>query len=166
MIIDDELGWIARKDTMENKEDQKAILLDALEHVQETEKLAAQIVEKSTSFDELTYIGQRFNGLIGSFGFYKDITEFGQILKLAEMIDTIATHYKNNEENYLWQNHLDFVIASVTLSIKILKASIERLELETKVNEDFQSIESSFQDLWEIEEKTNLNQGDIDKMVD
>ena len=137
----------------------------ALSHVRETRQLLDNVGSDRYDFSTLEEIGQRFNGLIGTFAFAKGKEGFCHILPLAEMIDAVVVHYKKEKETELLEEHLGFILEAVPFTIDLLQKLADGNTIETSDVDEVNRIIDLYMEQTEIAEKETLDQDEVDKLV-
>ena len=116
------------------EEAKKATVLTAAEsskHLLEAIQSMNKLMEAPGDMKALKHIGQRFNGLFGTFSFYGDATGWLQLNRLGMSVDYLTRSYLADENlDKLTDQHLDILSKLLKTSFQILQTLREKGEYQ------------------------------------
>lgn len=140
---------------------------EASAHVRDTVDRLKKILSNPKDLESLFYIGQRFNGIIGTFNFARKKPGYAELADLATLIDDIARYYqKNQDKKEIETIHLQLMTAAAKLSYLLLRDLRESKPVKESLHASYQKIMATMKKQEKIPKRARLDQEMIDHLID
>jgi hypothetical protein len=150
-----------------SKEGPALALIETSAHIKETVELLNSVTKDRTRLDILQQIGQRFNGIIGTFSFFGGKPGYTKVKDLATIIDDISRTYEHSEDhNALTEKHWQLLMESAKTLYLILKDLRENRPLTTAYVDKANALIALYQKDEEIRKRSSQTQDEVDRLVD
>jgi hypothetical protein len=140
--------------------------LEATLHLKETVEDLQQLINDRRDIERLYHIGQRFNGLIGAYSFFKTYAGYRELMEAATIIDEITRHYlpeKKREE--ITEPHFKLLLETAKLSYLMLKELRENRPLTTDQTKALAAIKEQYAAFTEIQRRSQMAQSEVDELL-
>lgn len=142
--------------------------IEASKHVKDTLSLLQELKKDATKVGNLLGIGQKFNGMIGTYAFVADKDGYKQLLVAARIIDDIARHYNTHSTTkaQVEERHLTLLIRSSECAYRILQELRADSPVSEKNNAETRELEKIYTTMPEIERRSGNSQNDVDAILE
>jgi hypothetical protein len=142
-------------------------LIETSAHIKETVDLLNSVSKDRTRLDILKQIGQRFNGIIGTFSFFVGKTGYAKVKDLATIIDDISRTYEHsNDQNALTDKHWQLLMESAKTLYLILKDLRENRPITTAYVDKANTLIALYKKDGDIRKRSSQSQDEVDRIVD
>ncbi|HYX36464.1 MAG TPA: hypothetical protein VE954_25435 [Oligoflexus sp.] len=149
------------------KEGPALTLIETSSHIKETVELLNSVSKDRSRLDILKQIGQRFNGIIGTFAFFVGKPGYGKVKDLATIIDDVSRTYEDSEDHKdLTEKHWQLLMESAKTLYLILKDLRENRPLTTAYVDKANSLIALYQKDGDIRKRSSQTQDEVDRIVD
>ncbi len=141
--------------------------LDASKHLSVTVEKINELAKNRKALDMVAEIGQRFNGLVGTFAFFQSHKNYQNIYFLSRVVDEICRTYElNTNLEEIKKEHFDLLLNSAKNLFQILKAMREGKELPEKQIALYNQIGLTYKEMDDIAKRQNQSQDDVDSLLE
>jgi hypothetical protein len=149
------------------KEGPALTLIETSTHIKETVDLLNSVSKDRSRLDIRKQIGQRFNGIIGTFAFFVQKPGYLNVKDLATIIDDISRTYEDSEDHKdLTDKHWQLLMESAKTLFLILKDLRENRPLTAAYAEKANALTALYKKDGDIRKRSTQNQDDVDRIVD
>jgi len=149
------------------KEGPVLTLIETSAHIKETVDLLNSVSKDRSRLDILKQIGQRFNGIIGTFAFFTHKPGYVKVKDLATIIDDISRTYEDSEDHKdLTEKHWQLLMESAKTLYLILKDLRENRPLTAGYVEKANALIALYQKDGDIRKRSSQTQDEVDRIVD
>ncbi len=142
-------------------------LIETSAHIKETVELLNSVSKDRSRLDILKQIGQRFNGIIGTFSFFVQKPGYAKVKDLATIIDDISRTYEDSEDhNALTEKHWQLLMESAKTLYLILKDLRENRPLTSTYVEKANALIAIYRKDTDIRKRSSQTQDEVDRIVD
>lgn len=139
---------------------------EASNHVKETIAMINAVDKNRAAMDQLKVIGQRFNGIVGTFGYFANKPGCGELKELANNIDMVVRTYDRDPSlTEIKGPHFDSLIKMAKLSFMILQCLRDDKAVSDDLLDQCKKTFEDFNALSDIDRKESVSQDDIDQMI-
>jgi hypothetical protein len=152
-----------------SKEGPVLTLIETSAHIKETVELLNSVSKDRSRLDILKQIGQRFNGIIGTFSFFITKPGYAKVKDLATIIDDISRTYEDLEDHdheALTEKHWQLLMESAKTLYLILKDLRENRPLTQVYVEKANALIALYQKDTDIRKRSSQTQDEVDRIVD
>lgn len=149
------------------KEGPALTLIETSAHIKETVELLNSVSKDRSRLDILKQIGQRFNGIIGTFSFFLAKPGYAKVKDLATIIDDISRTYEDSDDhNALTDKHWQLLMESAKTLYLILKDLRENRPLTPSYVEKANALIAIYAKDTDIRKRSSQTQDEVDRIVD
>jgi hypothetical protein len=149
------------------KEGPALTLIETSSHIKETVELLNSVTKDRSRLDILKQIGQRFNGIIGTFSFFLNKPGYAKVKDLATIIDDISRTYEDSDDhNALTDKHWQLLMESAKTLYLILKDLRENRPLTPALVEKANALIAIYSKDTDIRKRSSQTQDEVDRIVD
>ncbi|WP_141733002.1 hypothetical protein [Oligoflexus tunisiensis] len=142
-------------------------LIETSAHIKETVELLNSVSKDRSRLDILKQIGQRFNGIIGTFSFFVGKPGYAKVKDLATIIDDISRTYEDSEDhNALTEKHWQLLMESAKTLYLILKDLRENRPITTSYGDKATTLIALYKKDGDIRKRSSQSQDEVDRIVD
>jgi hypothetical protein len=150
-----------------SKEGPALTLIETSAHIKATVELLNSVSKDRSRLDILKQIGQRFNGIIGTFAFFVQKAGYGQVKDLATIIDDVSRTYEDSEDHKdLTEKHWQLLMESAKTLYLILKDLRENRPPTTGYVDKANTLIALYQKDGDIRKRSSQTQDEVDRIVD
>lgn len=143
------------------------VIFEASAHVKETISMLNTIMTDSSKVEEVYLIGQRFNGVFGTFAHLKSLKGFDHLENLGRFIDSICKTYENDKSKKIIDpSHLSLLVDCAKNSYQYLQKLREENSDTKELEVKFTEISKRYQEMPELYRRENHNQDSVDNLID
>jgi len=136
-------------------------------HIRDSIDAVNALMSDQTNIQRFLEIGQRFNGIIGTFSFVKHKVGYKQLLELATVLDDLArTYQKHPELTAVSDSHLGLALRSVKCAFALLKHLREMQDPSPEALSEAANIFDAYTKDQKIVRRSSESQSDIDDLLD
>lgn len=155
------LKKVHRADSQEN-----ALITETISHVKSTVSSLKKLATDSSAKKELITIGQRFNGVYGTFKFFASYPGYKELVNMAEVVDTIAVTYGDDQNTGIpMKDHVNLMLESVKAAFELLKAMRDGNRPEQKLLERCARIYTDFANRTDLKKRNSASQDEVDALL-
>ena len=141
-------------------------VVDCAQHVRDTIPRIAALAKDPKAMDKLADIGQRFNGVMGTFAFFMGKDGFTEVQQQSTLIDAICRTYETNPQlTEVSPPHIQLLIDSAKVSFDVLTSLLKGgpidPSLKTRAAKCFQQYEADSS----IIKRAAGTQADVDELM-
>jgi hypothetical protein len=149
------------------KEGPALTLIETSAHIKETVELLNSVTKDRSRLDILKQIGQRFNGIIGTFSFFLNKPGYAKVKDLATIIDDISRTYEDSDDhNALTDKHWQLLMESAKTLYLILKDLRENRPLTPALVEKANALIAIYSKDTYMRKRSSQSQDEVDRIVD
>jgi hypothetical protein len=150
------------------KQDGKQLtLIETSSHIKETVDLLNSVSKDKSRLDILQNIGQRFNGIIGTFSFFGQKGGYGKVKDMATIIDDISRTYEQSENSKeITEKHWQILKESATTLYLILKDLRESRQVTQSYIDKANALTAVYQQDNDIRKRASQSQDEVDRILD
>lgn len=151
-----------------NAKDGSALtLMETSAHIKETVVLLNSVSKDRSRLDILKQIGQRFNGIIGTFAFFAQKSGYSKVKDLATIIDDISRTYEDaDDQNALTDKHWQILMESAKTLYLILKDLRENRPVTPSYVDNANTLIAIYKKDGNIRKRSTQTQDEVDRLVD
>lgn len=140
-------------------------LADCKKQIEIASEMLDELGDNLSNVQLFCDIGDRFNGLIGTFSFDSGIELFEELVDISRMIDNVVVIYKKDAIPQIRDDHLSFVQQANKLLQAMIELHISEGDLSSLRSEK-SAMTQVYNELEEVEEKEVMDQDAVDKLLD
>ncbi len=142
-------------------------LIETSSHIKDTVDLLNSVSKDKSRLDILKQIGQKFNGIIGTFSFFVQKGGYGKVKDLATIIDDISRTYEESEDSKeLTDKHWQLLMESAKALYLILKDLRENRQITASYLEKANGLIAIYQKDTDIRKRASQSQEEVDRIID
>lgn len=138
---------------------------EASAHVKDTIGMINELAKDKQEFKTVSLIGQRFNGLIGTFAFYGDKPGWKELRQIGQQIDCIARTYQLGDKGPVADKHFELLVNLAKSAFIILQDLRNAKEPQKAELEKATAMTNLVDKDPDIINKTALDQESIDSLL-
>lgn len=139
---------------------------EASNHVRDTIAMINIVGKNREALDQLRFIGQKFNGIVGAFAFFPKMDGYKELRRLSGIIDMISRHYdKHRELGKIADNHYNMLLRSAKTSFLLLQALRDSSPIPPEFKTECEAVDKEFSAQKEIDDSHSIKQDDIDNLI-
>jgi hypothetical protein len=140
---------------------------EASNHVRSTIDHINQVSADFKNVKTFIEIGNRFNGIFGTFAFLAGKEGYWQMHDLSIMIDTICRTYDlEPDRKEVEKSHFDFVLRAAKCSYLVLKELREEKPVSEPNTVETNAIKKEFEQFANLRRRESKSQEDVDSLLD
>ncbi len=145
-----------------------ANFFEASEHVKVTLENINKLSKDRTAIADLLKVGQRFNGVFGTFAFFAAKEGFCQLNQLGIVIDDICRTYEFDQtKKEIAESHVQFLLRTAKCAFLILKEMREGAEkISQGLDQELQAIMDYHSKAEDISKRKSHDQSGVDNLLD
>lgn len=140
--------------------------MEASAHVKDTVDMIKAVAGNRSDLASVTNIGQRFNGIIGTFAFIKGKDGYKQLSDLSGVIDDLCRHYEKGDFPEISQPHFDLLLNAAKCCYMMLKDLRDQKPVADDQNKQYENVMQIFAGAKEIERRQSQSQDEVDALLD
>lgn len=143
--------------------------VEATQHVRESIEWANALLKDPAQIPTLLKIGQRFNGIAGTFLFLKSKPGYREVYQTAVIIDNLSRAYQNvdsAQELVVTRAHLDLLLATMKCAFTCLKVLRDGQELSEQLMAEVSAIQKLYSEFNDIPKRDEQAQDAVDELVE
>jgi hypothetical protein len=152
-----------------NKADgqENALILATIVHVKDTLESLKKVSTDKKLIAEVVAIGQKFNGIFGTFNFFRSHPGHGDLANMAEIIECIGkTYSKNVDTNILLDAHFELLVDATKVSFNLLKIMRDGGAPDEVLAKRCQSIYKKFKATSDLFTRNDQSQKEVDSLLE
>ena len=139
---------------------------EASAHVKDTISLINEVKKAKNDYDKIGQIGQRFNGLVGSFAFYGKKPGWYQLTQLAQQIDEICFTYQDGDIEAMTDPHYNLMVDAAKFSFMLLQHFRNgQLPPEDSIKQAQECADKCAADK-DVKRKEKIDQNEVDSLLE
>lgn len=140
-------------------------LEDAERQINESIPHLHAICNDPSDIESIIFLGDLFNGLIGTFSFGAGIDINDELVDISRMIDNTTKLYKGDDLPSINEQHVAFMCHAVQFSLDLMETYKEKKSISSLQERKLHLIDE-YNDMHDIEEKEVMDQDSIDSLLD
>lgn len=143
------------------------VFIEATNHVKESFDALTLCLKDRKNLKALEQIGQRFNGVFGTYSFFGDREGFRELSQLSTVIDDLCRTYQTNSAfTEITGPHADLLLSAAKCSFLMLKELREDRPLTAAHKTELARITALHAGDSSIGKRASQKQTDVDSMID
>jgi hypothetical protein len=144
-----------------------ATFFEASQHVRDTIDNLNKLAKDHTAVEEIVRVGQKFNGIIGTFAFFGDRDGYRELVQLSDSIDTVSRVYaQTSAVQQVKDQHVAFILEAAKCAYLILKELRETSAVTPQTVAAAKQALKVFDSLSDVRKKSTNAQDDVDKLLE
>lgn len=143
-----------------------AVFIEATLHVKASFDALTACLKDRKNLTALEAVGQRFNGVFGTYSFFGEREGFKELSQLSTVIDDICRTYVTGKFPEITESHAQLLLDAARCSFLMLKELRESLPLPAVQKAELNRITSLYGKDDTIGKRASQKQEDIDSMID
>lgn len=124
------------------------------------------VLNDRNRLDALAKVGQLFNGVFGTFAFFRERLGSSSLIELSSIIDNLCRSYANHNAEAVADDHLRLLRDAAETCFHILKQLRQGQRPDAAYLETVKSLVERAQTDDRIARRNSLVQGDVDQLID
>lgn len=138
---------------------------EASEHVRDTISMINIIGKNREAFEQMKVVGQKFNGVVGAFAFFPNLSGYTELSHLGHIIDRISRHYDEmTKKEKISDEHFNLLLDAAKCSFLLLMALREQKPVPAEFTDTEKKIMERFKASG-IEDAKKVSQSEIDELL-
>lgn len=152
---------VKNTDSIEN-----SLIIETIVHVKDTIVSLKKIAADRTQIAEVIHIGQRFNGVYGTFKFFETYPGYSELVKVSEIIDSVAqTYIGGTQADKLAPHHFEIMVESAKVAFTLLKMMRDGEKLDDIMTKRCAAVYEKFLATPELKKRHSVSQAEVDALM-
>ena len=168
-VVQVENGQVKAQSNKIKASPQTVNFVEATQHVRECIEWANQILKDPSDLDALRKIGQRFNGIAGTFVFLNTKPGYRELHQIAVIIDNVSRVYQDAGRasgQAVSRAHSDLLLAAVKCAFMCLKILREGQALSEQQMAEVSTLQRLYGELVDDSKRQEQGQDAVDQLID
>lgn len=155
------LKSVKKPDSQEN-----ALAIETIGHVKSTVENLKKLAADLTATDQLIEIGQRFNGVYGTFKFFETHPGYAELAKLSEIIDSVSQTYAGERSRKKVEpEHFRLMFEAARAAFELLKTMRDSQAPEVTLLDRCANLQNDFNKCSDLKKRNSTSQDDVDTLL-
>lgn len=152
---------VQKADTQQN-----ALITETIAHVKSTVDSLKRLAADPAAVSELVTVGQRFNGVYGTFKFFASHPGYNELVQVSEVIDSIALTYSGAESGAKADpQHVSLMFEAARAAFELLKVMRDGNTPEEKLLERCGKLHAAFRARTDLKKRQSATQEEVDALL-
>ena len=144
-------------------------LVETIKHLKETIEHINGVASNRKDINAVLRVGQRFNGVMGTFAFFGAKDGYQQITWMSEVIDCICKTYEPVEgeppKEEIIKDHFDMLLKGAKLTFQMLKLMLDEQPLTADQKKSADEIFKAFKARTDVYQRNSKSQSEVDAIL-
>lgn len=156
----------APKGSTPKSQEKNVVIAEAAAHVKETVDYLRELAKDRKQVKKIVTVGQRFNGIWGTFNHFAAKPGYGELATLAQIIDVVGRTYgEKSNKSEISEEHFNLLVSASKCAYAIIISLSKNQDAAKENLDETQKLKSVYDKMTDLDKRQDCSQNEVDSLL-